>query len=582
MSPPLPPDPYKVLGVAKDAQTPTIRSAHRKLILKCHPDKVQDPKLKAEKQDEFQKVQQAYELLIDDNERQKYDDKIKLADLRKQMQDKVNISTPRATRHSSRPDMPSPDLRSFARSSPPPSGKSYSYKQFYDADLGHGIRIETSHVRPSPRRDPSFTYKTSKREVEREREREKDMDRERRRKEDDRRAAEKAEKEARRAVKKHREKVLLKERKRETEEKQRHARPTVIDDFEDDAPRKRSSSKKYDEKRERYDSSREDVSRPPTSRPPMPTRHYSVNPETPLDRAQSYLDASRAKAGGFPGLQRSASYSPRNSNLPSAPTPPPANNKPFAMPSDSDEDIARRSSARPRRGSGDSPRTSRERYAKGPREVLEDHIAASPSPASRHPPKFMNSASATPKMPGSPRFDLRRTETMPVSPDPGHSKPGPMPSISRAQTFGAYGEKPLPRGRDRSRMQAQVAEDSDSEEYDRRRDRKYRSSRKSTHSPEPVRRADSISRYHYEGGGRTRRVDSYPNADPYGHFAGDYSVRMSDARRPSHVRESSYSASPGLSRYADDIVTSKAYSRDDINWSNNYVDRDYRRYPVRV
>ena len=45
-----PPDPYKVLGVSKDAQTPEIRSAHRKLVLKCHPDKVQDPTLKAKKQ----------------------------------------------------------------------------------------------------------------------------------------------------------------------------------------------------------------------------------------------------------------------------------------------------------------------------------------------------------------------------------------------------------------------------------------------------------------------------------------------------------------------------------------------------
>ena len=49
----LPEDPYKVLGVAKDAQLPEIRSAHRKLVLKCHPDKVTDPKLKEEKQNEF-------------------------------------------------------------------------------------------------------------------------------------------------------------------------------------------------------------------------------------------------------------------------------------------------------------------------------------------------------------------------------------------------------------------------------------------------------------------------------------------------------------------------------------------------
>lgn len=92
---PLPPDPYKILGVSKDARTPEIRTAHRKLVLKCHPDKVLDPTLKAAKQDEFQRVQQAYELLTNDQERQKYDDKVKLEELRKQFQNKANISSPR-------------------------------------------------------------------------------------------------------------------------------------------------------------------------------------------------------------------------------------------------------------------------------------------------------------------------------------------------------------------------------------------------------------------------------------------------------------------------------------------------------
>ncbi|KAL2211847.1 heat shock protein DnaJ, partial [Sarocladium strictum] len=73
MSSPLPENPYEILGVSKDAQLPEIRSAHRKRVLKCHPDKVQDPALKAEKQNEFQRVQQAYELLSDENEREKYD-----------------------------------------------------------------------------------------------------------------------------------------------------------------------------------------------------------------------------------------------------------------------------------------------------------------------------------------------------------------------------------------------------------------------------------------------------------------------------------------------------------------------------
>lgn len=82
---PLPPDPYLALGVSKTAPISEIRSAHRKLVLKCHPDKVQDEALKAVKQDEFQKVQQAYELLSDDTKRAQYDQHVKLLELRKEM-----------------------------------------------------------------------------------------------------------------------------------------------------------------------------------------------------------------------------------------------------------------------------------------------------------------------------------------------------------------------------------------------------------------------------------------------------------------------------------------------------------------
>ena len=56
---PLPPDPWKMLGVEKNADKSDIRSAYKKLVLKTHPDKVQDPTLKAEKQEQFQKIQQA-------------------------------------------------------------------------------------------------------------------------------------------------------------------------------------------------------------------------------------------------------------------------------------------------------------------------------------------------------------------------------------------------------------------------------------------------------------------------------------------------------------------------------------------
>ncbi|EAW08134.1 J domain-containing protein [Aspergillus clavatus NRRL 1] len=78
-------DPYAVLGVQKDATLTEIKSAHRKLVLKCHPDKIKDESQRSQAQDEFQRVQQAYETLSDETKRIKYDQKVRLAELRREM-----------------------------------------------------------------------------------------------------------------------------------------------------------------------------------------------------------------------------------------------------------------------------------------------------------------------------------------------------------------------------------------------------------------------------------------------------------------------------------------------------------------
>lgn len=85
MDSPLPPNPYKALNVAQDAPLATIRSAHRKLVLTCHPDKFQDEAVKVQKQEQFHQVQQAYEILSDETKRQQYDERVKLAELRAEM-----------------------------------------------------------------------------------------------------------------------------------------------------------------------------------------------------------------------------------------------------------------------------------------------------------------------------------------------------------------------------------------------------------------------------------------------------------------------------------------------------------------
>lgn len=95
-------DPYAVLSVAKDATLPEIRSAHRKRVLKCHPDKIQDESQRGRAQDEFQQVQQAYELLSDPARRTKYDQKARLADLRRERMDRGESSPYSSPRTSAR------------------------------------------------------------------------------------------------------------------------------------------------------------------------------------------------------------------------------------------------------------------------------------------------------------------------------------------------------------------------------------------------------------------------------------------------------------------------------------------------
>ncbi|KAJ5894050.1 hypothetical protein N7495_005741 [Penicillium taxi] len=94
-------DLYAVLGVSKDATTAEIRAAHRKRVLKCHPDKVQDESQRAAAQDEFQKVQQAYELLSDDTRRARYDQqavqKAKLEQLKREVREHRRTESAYAT-----------------------------------------------------------------------------------------------------------------------------------------------------------------------------------------------------------------------------------------------------------------------------------------------------------------------------------------------------------------------------------------------------------------------------------------------------------------------------------------------------
>ncbi|MBP8981215.1 MAG: DnaJ domain-containing protein [Syntrophobacterales bacterium] len=64
-------DYYQLLGVDKKASTEEIKKAYRKLALKWHPDK--NPQNKAQAEEKFKKISEAYAVLSDEEKRKQYD-----------------------------------------------------------------------------------------------------------------------------------------------------------------------------------------------------------------------------------------------------------------------------------------------------------------------------------------------------------------------------------------------------------------------------------------------------------------------------------------------------------------------------
>ena len=64
-------DYYDILGVDKKAGAEEIRKAYRKLAMKYHPDKNKDNPKEAE--EKFKELSEAYEVLVDQEKRARYD-----------------------------------------------------------------------------------------------------------------------------------------------------------------------------------------------------------------------------------------------------------------------------------------------------------------------------------------------------------------------------------------------------------------------------------------------------------------------------------------------------------------------------
>ena len=70
-------DYYQVLGVNRDASTEDIRKAFRRLAMRCHPDR--NPSNTEEAEAKFKEVNEAYEVLSDDEKRWRYDNLLRFS-----------------------------------------------------------------------------------------------------------------------------------------------------------------------------------------------------------------------------------------------------------------------------------------------------------------------------------------------------------------------------------------------------------------------------------------------------------------------------------------------------------------------
>lgn len=481
----LPPDPWKVLGIERTAVYADIRTAYKKLVLQCHPDKVQDPVLKAQKQEEFQKVQQAWELLSDDTELKKYEEQEKLRELAKNpflskgMNTSATRRPPPPPQHYStydgktaepriNPSSPhhfsstGKDTKYYSSSSSRPldTGKSYSHSSYNDHD--RGLPRRTSYDKDYE----NYGEKASRRADDRRRE---PSDRTRSKEDSDRRRtgdveAERAESDKK--DRKHREKYdrereyrdsdsRKKERDRgrsrtegSSERPRRYSEP-YVEDYEIDADqnvystsakgekKKPSKSSKHDRpaaksssRREKRDEPVHDSRREKTEEP-LRDSYWEKTEEPPVDKtaylkqqAANYIMERRRKSSS-----RQPSFEDdRAPDIPSVPSPPP----PERYPNIGNDSVPRSSAHRHGRSSYDDVELDPRRRERLPptthrasRERV-DRIDIVEMPSSRSRPTLQPSYTESP--PRSSRH---------YKPHPSEYSPLPTtPVLGRSGTWG--------------------------------------------------------------------------------------------------------------------------------------------------
>lgn len=113
---------YEVLGISPRATADEVKSAHRKLVLKHHPDHSNDPK----SVDIFIRVTQAYEILGDAERREEYDLTLRFqasVEEKKRQMKNAPKGAPEKSSRAKIPDPPPPRPRPKAPDPPPAASR---------------------------------------------------------------------------------------------------------------------------------------------------------------------------------------------------------------------------------------------------------------------------------------------------------------------------------------------------------------------------------------------------------------------------------------------------------------------------
>lgn len=423
MDSPLPPNPYKALNVAQDAPLATIRSAHRKLVLTCHPDKFQDEAVKVKKQEQFHEVQQAYEILSDETKRQRYDERVKLAELRAEMmKEKGGSRLPQeygsrvVPEFSSRP-RPSPvfEVR---------GDRVYEERvpSRYEEDV---FSNNFQEHRPVPKRYEERSPPASRRSSAR-------ISEERRRNRDDddrseyiyaRQSAKAAEKSTKHSQEKRKDK-----NKRKDREAKFTSNSPYIDDYDSDSDATERAYAKVTPKHRHDDARRRDRDEPRRSNRRENSDHF-VKLDKQTQNVEDYIKQKRDAAPIEIEIRRPAPTS-RNISTADFETRSPHSSAPPMTPGDSN----RRSSGRTR----DARKVSPDRSARRVTEIVDPPRRPSmPSmPAFSSDPrplKHMKESLRASTMSSIPegRHSMRRSDTMPNSQGPRRAETVPIKPKSK-------------------------------------------------------------------------------------------------------------------------------------------------------